>query len=389
MTTQRNFGDLNPVVPGLPSNTDASCPSESGGPQASRRHSTYAPSPATSGGDAQFNTKSDSDQEDTTATRCQYVKSLLELSRIFLSQRLARAEQLFLRGRLPEAVISHSVSLRGSFQRKALGLLLLQTLGTLAGASLVAFLDALHPAPGVLLGLFCVFTGISYLFASLERLVFPWNYITLATLTISAGVSFGLMTKKLRIMHELIYGKTPAVQELQLVFLISYAAALLVASLLVLFGSRRHTMRMSVATTVAVIATDVVLCAIWAQTRFCNFGWLCGMIVVLSASVLWLGIDMDRLLSKLMIDEYVLPALLVWADLLFLVVMGGFVALFYILVVGDVGCESWQCLCDCWLEDPPEPVPDASPPALDAPQRVDLDTVQAVPEQARMAWDES
>merc|ERR1712072_1581943 len=84
-----------------------------------------------------------------------------------------------------------------------------------------------------------------------------------------------------------------------------------------------------------------------------HWGYAVLVMLVNTLGLLWAGYKIDRLCSRLEVDEYMLPMILLWAELM--------VALLMILSVdapinvsGECtdGCYMWSYTywhCDCWI----------------------------------------
>lgn len=291
-----------------------------------------------------------------------------------------RAAVLYWNGPVPEAVAGHAAMIRSGFQRKAMTLLLHQAIVALVLATAVNYADAANPAPRPIFIALCITTLVVTKVASVIRFGFPTNYITVAVLTMASGAMFGLMTRPTQDVYAWLFEDDPGLRELQIVFLGAYTLAVSISWLLVSICSRRHTLRVSTVSGIAVFIVSIALVILWANTKFCTLGWLCGTIAILLAIVGWLGFDMDRLLTKLKVDEYFLPAILVWGDIIFFLLIGGVALCIYGLIfsetdsdlgVGDNSCDLECCHFSCadcfFFEDPPDVEADAPAPAQDAP----------------------
>merc|ERR1712187_154285 len=81
--------------------------------------------------------------------------------------------------------------------------------------------------------------------------------------------------------------------------------------------------------------------------KFCPQSWLIYMIIIIVLSLLWVGYECDRLTKKLTVDEYMLPVILVWADVMLLISVFVLIAICLLAGGGIDSVGAGFCYCDC------------------------------------------
>jgi len=100
-----------------------------------------------------------------------------------------------------------------------------------------------------------------------------------------------------------------------------------------------------------------IIILIWMVkfNTFIHWGYVALLFVVNTVGLLWTGYQIDRLCSRLKVDEYMLPLILIWAQLM--------VAMFLMMSVQALAAQATDCSggcyvwghtgwnCDCWVHD--------------------------------------
>jgi hypothetical protein len=102
------------------------------------------------------------------------------------------------------------------------------------------------------------------------------------------------------------------------------------------------------------LATNA-LCLVWhfMFNTFIGVIWVVVLMIMNTVAVVWAGYQLDFLSSRLMVDEYLLPVILMWAELMVaILVLMSFEAM--ASNAGECGdsCHTWGHTtwhCDCWI----------------------------------------
>jgi len=265
------------------------------------------------------------------------------------------ADAFPVRGANPFAIDQLGMEVMKGFRLKSFSLMVLQCicvlgLGILVDESIPA--DA-HPGNDFYAA-FLVFS-IAFLFlTSYHRHKYPINYILEAFFTLFIGVSLGLSTQPLLSAQESGWpgsstGEKPAIYAFGF-----YTVGLTLIALMSLISTPKgHLVKCFPCSLIAVLLVITLFLVTHELTKFCPVSWLLLMIIIVSICLVWVGIECDRLASKLCLDEFLLPVILVWADLFVLV---GVCFLICLLIAcgsmgdGGPGGYCWGChgLCYPW-----------------------------------------
>lgn len=265
--------------------------------------------------------------------------------------------------------------LRG-FRMKAFILIAVQSVTTLVIAATVEFgVSAARPRRWInaAFGALCSLTVVALVGVAIVRHRYPWNYIGELIFTIFLGTTFGFMTDPLHLAEERYAHSSAGVARPQVYFLAFYTAGLIIIALLSLaqFPGSKRMMKCLPCAGIAVVLVDTFMVTVWALVDFCPLQWLLLMMFVVTCTLLWVGIENDRLAAKLNPDEYLLPVILIWADL-FMIFAGALVVCF---CAQELCCQAIEvatgspCICDgggwcdCWLYGRPATSPSQVVPA--------------------------
>lgn len=207
-------------------------------------------------------------------------------------------------------------------------------------------------------GFFVCTIGFLFLVAFLRH-KFPLNYILEGIFTVLIAVCLGFSTGPLLDAQAACCpgsatGERPAIYAFGF-----YTVGLTIMAVLSMFSTPGGKLiKCLPAAFIAMLIVNVIFIVLWNQVEFCPASWLVLMILIVSLCLLWVGFESDRLSMKLNIDEYLLPVILVWADLFILVA----VCMLVVVMIacggmdaggGGLGLYCWGChgCCDPWVRD--------------------------------------
>jgi len=191
---------------------------------------------------------------------------------------------------------------------------------------------------------------------TLVRHMHPWNLVAVVFFTLFSGVSLGLSSEPLKFWFEYRVGEKALIDsnikpERPAIYAFGiYVVGLCILSVISIIGSMTKRVIKNVASSLIAAAISTFLFVAWWQFRykFVPTHWLIVMLIVVDFCLVWLGVICDRLAAKLTVDEYLLPIILVWCDML-IWIMVGFVVLGMMCVVGGDGAaesNAWY-YCNC------------------------------------------
>lgn len=242
--------------------------------------------------------------------------------------------------------------LRG-FRLKAFALLVLQCTLTLALAIGVDLASDGGAALGPLgFAALATTTALALLGVALVRHRYPWNYAGELLFTLLAAATLGLMSKQLLDLQDHCAPDLPRVRAAQFYALGLYDLGLALTTPLALirFGAGRDRMMTCFLCSILAAAVSSALgVGAWALMPICPVSWLVSVLALSSVSLMWTGLQNDRLARRLNPDEYLLPLILVWAELIagivvvvvgcFLCAAGAEVTCLEPMAYGSYGCD--------------------------------------------------
>eukprot|EP00928_Gymnodinium_smaydae_P021167 TRINITY_DN18239_c0_g6_i1.p1 TRINITY_DN18239_c0_g6~~TRINITY_DN18239_c0_g6_i1.p1 ORF type:complete len:422 (-),score=36.54 TRINITY_DN18239_c0_g6_i1:258-1463(-) len=229
------------------------------------------------------------------------------------------------------------------FRRKSLAIIIVQSIIVNVIAVIVDTSVALPGFWGICVGLWMVpIALLGVLFRVRYR--YPWNWIILFLFTSTVGATFGM----LRVPMQLLIEPGTTLKSPQCYFLAAHTLALVIMYFLTCFAHlHKRVMRMLPAAAFAAVCTNVLGVTAYAV----HFHFVCPRLFVIIAVImntvvlLWVGRQMDKLGSRLQVDEYLLPVILLWSEIFAAIMMIGLCLL--------AGGDDSTCTCCCCTDASP------------------------------------
>mmetsp|Transcript_67751 Transcript_67751/g.220550 ORF Transcript_67751/g.220550 Transcript_67751/m.220550 type:complete len:462 (+) Transcript_67751:86-1471(+) len=268
------------------------------------------------------------------------------------------ADAIYAPGANPYAADQLGIMMLRGFRMKSFALIIVQAICTLiVGIGVDKAVGRTHVGYYVLGGLTALLVVLLAVVAALRHRV-PWNYILEAAFTLVAGTLLGCLSEPLIDAQEMCCDGLDRVEKPQLYAMGFYSFGLVILGISSILGSRRRVMKCTHLSFIAITLTMIAFIVSWRITQFCPGVWLALMMIIVALCIVWVGIECDRLATKLNPDEYMLPVILVWADLL-VVTLVFTIAILAVLAAsgsgGDIDGPSCSgCYCDCghfWVYD--------------------------------------
>lgn len=278
---------------------------------------------------------------------------------------LARLQELQSKGQLSDRTVADYLNGQGAnpfaadrmglkvlvaFRRKMFALLLLQCTVVLffawgiANIPMVKDMEILYHMDNIIRdGIICVFFFVSSVVSlgvvAVLRYKHPFNIIALSVFTVFMSATLASLAG-------------PNVHLGLLAVLVGFALVFLPCSFII----RNKVIEVFPVAFVAMVLINIGI-VVWMcmYGTFMSWGYAVVLMVLNSISMVWGGYEIDRLCSRLKVDEYMLPVILLWAELL--------VMIFVIFSVETMceaagsfegGCSMWAHTtwhCDCWIYD--------------------------------------
>lgn len=275
------------------------------------------------------------------------------------------ADAIYVPGSNPYAADQLGIMMLRGFRMKSFALIIVQATCTLiVGIGVDRAVGPTHVGYYALGGLTALLVVLLALVVALRHRV-PWNYILEAAFTLVAGTLLGCLSEPLIDAQEMCCDGLDRAEKPQLYAMGFYILGLVILGIISILGSRRRLMKCMHLSFIAMILTMVAFIVSWHITQFCTGEWLPLMMIIVALCIVWVGIECDRLATKLNPDEYMLPAtlhrrkvILVWADLLVVTLVFSIAVLVDLTTSGsggDIdGMSCSGCYCDCghfWVYD--------------------------------------
>jgi len=236
-------------------------------------------------------------------------------------------------GANPFAVSQLGVGLIKNFRIKSLALIVMQVITVLfIGVVLdMGVTDDKHPGTYFVGGL-CAFLIIVLFIMAGVRHVYPLNYFGMLLFTLVAGCCLGLSSKPMVRAQEICCPNYEKAQKPGIYAFGFYAVGLCILAVLAIASAPggKRVLKVLPCAFVAMLCVNVLFFVTHSVNQFMPRNWLILADIVVSLCILWVGFECDRLAQKLKVDEYLLPVILVWADLLVLLA----VTLAVIVIIG-------------------------------------------------------
>jgi len=260
------------------------------------------------------------------------------------------ADYLAEQGKNPFAVDQLGLDILVRFRRKMFALLIVQcgvTMGVaylVANSPLVRDLEILyHPETFIRDAILCLaswaFSVISLCMVGAVRYKSPQNIMALAIFTVFMSITLALMAG--RNVH----------LGLLMVFLgLVFVGAV---SCIKIRGKVIEIFPITIVCMVVVNVLVVLWAVLYAERTNMGLGYVVLVMVLNSVGLCWSGYEMDRLCSRLRVDEYMLPVVLLWAELLVtLLLLFSTESMCQAAGNCEGNCYMWSYTtwhCDCWI----------------------------------------
>lgn len=232
------------------------------------------------------------------------------------------ADAFVVAGANPYAVCELGMDVMLDFRKKSFILIVMQVIAVLSIGVMIDFspmAEEKHPGTYAVGGL-CIVLVLVLLCVAGVRHEYPLNYMVEVIFTLVAGACLGLSTKPMVRAQEICCPNYAKADKPGLHAFAFYTVGLCItAKLSTMSTEGRHMLKCLPSAFIAMICVNFLFFVAHYMNKFCPFNWLVLMDLVVSLCLLWVGFECDRLALKLKVDEYLLPVILVWADLLVLV----------------------------------------------------------------------
>lgn len=232
------------------------------------------------------------------------------------------ADAMAIEGANPYAVASLGQGFVKNFRIKSFALICIQVITVLFLGIIIdmGVSDDKHPGTYFVGGL-CLLLVIVLLIVAGFRHFYPFNYFMEVIFTLVAGLCLGLSSKPMERAQEVCCPNTDKAEKPGIYAFGFYVAGLCILSVICVLAApgNKSVMKCLPCAFIADCFVVVLFGATWTMTKFCPINWLMCMMFVVCMCILWVGFECDRLANKLKIDEYLMPVILVWADLLVMI----------------------------------------------------------------------
>jgi hypothetical protein len=266
----------------------------------------------------------------------------------FAQQRLSYRGEELVNGRNPKAVDQMGLSVLLAFRRKVFLLAVVQCAVVMALAWAIAnvpLIKGMRVAystdnlmrDGILIAGSWLLALVSLVALSVVRHSYPQNMAGLAVFTICISVAIALLAG-------------PNIHLGLGIILLGFVLTGLLTSLPL--GGK--VVEVFPVACLVVLVTNA-LCLVWHFTfnTFIGLFWVVLLMFMNTVAVCWAGYQLDFLSSRLMVDEYLLPVILMWAELMVaMLLMFSIEALSSNLGECGDSCYMWGHTtwhCDCWI----------------------------------------
>eukprot|EP00931_Biecheleriopsis_adriatica_P064221 TRINITY_DN39036_c0_g1_i1.p1 TRINITY_DN39036_c0_g1~~TRINITY_DN39036_c0_g1_i1.p1 ORF type:complete len:407 (-),score=76.64 TRINITY_DN39036_c0_g1_i1:54-1274(-) len=262
------------------------------------------------------------------------------------------ADMVLKPGDNPFSVESMGASIILQFRRKSIAIVIVQSILVNAIAVII---DRFVPLPDASWQVYIAFWLVPLALLGVLTLVrykSPWNWIVLVAFSVTISITFGALRVPMQVYAQVYVGPDTKLWSPQCYGMAGHTIALMLLSAITCIQHPRgRVIKMLPSALVVAVITDVA--GVVAYVTYWNYigpPLFAGIAIAMNTlSLLWIGHQMDKLCSRLQVDEYFQPVVLLWCEVFLALLMTVVVLLTLAaaLASGEGGCEGCGDCCEC------------------------------------------